>query len=90
MIIENKAPNLIVTTFSKVIGGVPDLESQQVLVSIEFALAPMGNGSPLLEQAVTVTSDQEGRLEIALCPGKYWIGSADILRNQNSSQHQQC
>jgi hypothetical protein len=42
--------------------------------SMEFAIVPIAGDRPLFGKAIFVKSDEQGRFEIALAPGKYWIG----------------
>jgi hypothetical protein len=42
--------------------------------SMEFAIAPVEDDSPVYSKAVFIKSDEQGKYEIALPPGKYWIG----------------
>ena len=59
---------------SKVIGGMPDMETPQTRVSLEFAIAPVRDMVPLLDEAVIVSSDENGEFQVELAPGRYWIG----------------
>jgi hypothetical protein len=70
----NGDPNLRVTTLFKVVGGMPDMESPQRKIRLEFAIAPMKGIRPLLDEAVIVSSDESGEFQIELPPGRYWIG----------------
>ena len=73
-VVMNEHPNLRITTLSKVIGGMPDMESPQTKIRLEFAIAPMKGIRPLLVEAVIVSSDENGEFQIELSPGRYWIG----------------
>jgi hypothetical protein len=42
--------------------------------SMEFAIVPIAGDSPVFGKAIFVKSDEQGRFEIALAPGTYWIG----------------
>lgn len=67
-------PNLKVATLFKVIGGIPDTETPPRKIRLEFAIAPMMDNHPLLDEARIVSSDENGEFEINLPPGRYWIG----------------
>lgn len=42
--------------------------------SIEFAILPIANDSPTFNKATFVKSDDQGKYEVVLSPGKYWVG----------------
>jgi cellulose/xylan binding protein with CBM9 domain len=42
--------------------------------SMEFATVPVEHDGPRFETATFVKSDGEGKYEVALSPGKYWVG----------------
>jgi len=63
------------TTSSFVYGGVPGEGRTGGFGSLEFAIAPIEGQSPAYEKAIFITSDAQGKYEIILLPGKYWIGS---------------
>jgi hypothetical protein len=42
--------------------------------SMEFAIAPIRDDQPEYENAIFVKSDPHGRYEVALPPGRYWVG----------------
>ncbi len=63
------------TTTSEVISGIPGGMTTRRAASVEFAIAPLEEGKPVLGRAVFVRSDGEGKYRVALPPGAYWIGS---------------
>lgn len=63
------------TTRVGVISGVPGGESTVRPASLEFAIAPIEGKEPRYDKAIFITSDTEGKYEVFLPPGKYWIGS---------------
>ena len=79
--VNREAPNpsgltgITGTTSSGVISGIPGGGSTVGPGSIEFAIAPIEGQSPAYEKAIFVTSDAEGKYEIILAPGAYWIGA---------------
>src|SRR5712692_2759738 len=62
------------TTSSIVMGGVPGGQATGRPTSIEFAIAPIEGDKPAYDKAIFVESDRQGKYEVALPPGKYWIG----------------
>jgi hypothetical protein len=42
---------------------------------VEFAIAPMQGNRPEFQNAIFVTSDPQGKYEVALPPGRYWVGT---------------
>jgi hypothetical protein len=63
------------TTSSIVRSGTPGGQTTGGLRSVEFAIAPIEGENPAYHKAIFVKSDQQGNYEVALPPGKYWIGS---------------
>jgi len=55
--------------------GVPGGQTTGGPRSMEFAIAPIEENRPAYHKAIFVKSDQQGNYEVALPPGKYWIGS---------------
>ena len=74
-------PNLHITTYSQMIGGVKGNQSEAVQVSLEFAIAPVISGIPVQDQALVALSDGAGQFHINLEPGEYWIGAKEQLDN---------
>lgn len=62
------------TTRSLVVSGVRGGETTGGATSMEFAIAPVENDSPSYSKAIFIKSDEEGKFEVALPPGEYWIG----------------
>lgn len=62
------------TTSSIVMSGVPGRQATRGPTSIEFAIAPIEGDKPAYEKAIFVESDRQGKYEVTLPPGKYWIG----------------
>src|SRR5262249_22424952 len=42
--------------------------------SVEFAIAPLLDDHPQYRNAIFVKSDPQGKYEVALPPGRYWVG----------------
>jgi hypothetical protein len=42
--------------------------------SMEFAIAPVKDDSPIYSRAIFIKSDEQGNYEVSLPPGRYWIG----------------
>jgi len=61
-------------TISIVYGGAEEARAIERTYSMEFAIAPVDDGSPVYEKAIIVKSDEQGKFEVDLPPGKYWIG----------------
>jgi hypothetical protein len=66
------------TTTFMMLGGMPmginSVSPTAFPTSIEFAIAPMENDTPTFSKATFVKSDQQGKYEVVLFPGKYWVG----------------
>jgi hypothetical protein len=62
------------TTSSIVRSGIPGGQTTGGPQSIEFAIAPIEGDRPAYHHAIFVKSDPQGHYEVALPPGKYWIG----------------
>jgi hypothetical protein len=62
------------TTNSIVMSGLPGGQSTGGPISIEFAIAPIEGDKPAYLKAIFVRSDNKGKYEVALTPGRYWIG----------------
>src|SRR6266699_5240915 len=62
------------TTSAIVRSGVPGGQTTGGPRSIEFAIAPIEGDRPAYQKAIFVTRDQQGKYEVALPPGTYWIG----------------
>jgi hypothetical protein len=69
----------VTSTF--VASGVPGGGMEGGPASIEFAIAPVKDDGPEFSQAIFVTSDEQGKYEVALPVGKYWIGPKDKALN---------
>jgi len=54
--------------------GIPGGQTTGGLRSVEFAIAPIEGDKPAYHKAIFLKSDQQGNYEVALPPGKYWIG----------------
>jgi len=78
---ELTPPNLQITTYSQMIGGVAGNRSEPVQVSLEFVIAPVISGAPDKDEAMVAVSDGSGQFHINLAPGKYWIGAKEQLDN---------
>ena len=78
---ELTPPNLQITTYSQMIGGVAGNQSEPIQVSLEFVIAPVISGAPDKDEAMVAVSDDSGQFNINLAPGKYWIGAAEQLDN---------
>jgi hypothetical protein len=61
-------------TSSIVRSGIPDGQTTGGPRSVEFVIAPIEGDRPAYHKAIFVKSDQQGNYEVALPPGKYWIG----------------
>jgi hypothetical protein len=72
--VEADSSGLKGTTRSMVMSGMRGGETTGGLASIEFAIAPLEGDKPAYEKAIFVKSDHQGEYQVALLPGKYWIG----------------
>jgi len=70
-----KASGVRGITSSIVRSGVPGGATTGGPTSVEFAIAPMQGDSPAYQKATFLKSDSQGKYEVALPPGRYWIGS---------------
>ena len=61
-------------TISIVYGGAEHSRAIERAYSMEFAIAPVKDGSPVYAKAIIVRSDEQGKFKVSLPPGKYWIG----------------
>jgi hypothetical protein len=50
-------------------------------VSLEFAIAPVRDDSPVYSEAIFVTSDEKGEFQVELQPGTYWVGPKGKAQN---------
>ena len=83
-----KASGLKGITSSIVRSGVPGGPTTGAPTSVEFAIAPMQGDSPAYQNAIFVKSDRQGKYEVALPPGRYWIGpKAKALDPKNYRPH---
>ena len=78
---ELAPPNLQITTYSQMIGGVAGNQSEATRVSLKFTIAPALSGVPVQDEAMAVLSDESGRFHINLAPGEYWIGAKEQIDN---------
>ena len=62
------------TTTYVVVGGVAGRPPRGRLASLEFAVAPIEDDRPVYERAILVRSDDDGKYEVTLPPGRYWVG----------------
>jgi len=72
--VVSKASGLRGVTKSMVRSGMPDGPTTGGPASVEFAIVPMQGDRPDYQNAIFVKSDQQGRYEVALPPGRYWLG----------------
>ena len=72
--ITSKVSGLRGITSSIVRSGVPNGPTTGGRTSVEFAIAPMQGERPAYQKAIFVKSDEQGTYEVALPPGRYWIG----------------
>src|SRR5207249_3295132 len=72
--VEADNSGLTGTTSVIVRSGVPGGQTTGGPRSIEFAIAPIEGDRPAYQKAIFVKSDQQGKYEVALPPGTYWIG----------------
>ena len=63
------------TTRFRVSGGAAGSKPKEKVMSVAFAIAPVVDDKPAYQQAVFVTSKDDGSYAVSLPPGKYWIGS---------------
>ena len=75
---------LLITTTTKVIGGMVGTPAPATRTSLRFAVAPFVNDQIVSENALKVNSDNNGELYLQLEPGKYWIGPAERLSGDNN------
>src|SRR5262249_2162888 len=54
--------------------GIPGGPTTGGPTSTEFAIVPMPDDRPEYQKAIFVKSDQQGKDEVTLPPGKYWLG----------------
>jgi len=73
-IVEADQSGLKGTTSAIVRSGIPGGQTTGGPRSVEFAIAPIAEDRPVYHKAIFVKSDQQGHYEVALPPGKYWIG----------------
>jgi hypothetical protein len=62
------------TTKLRVSGGAAGSKPKEKVMSVAFAIAPVAEGKPAYQQAVFVTSNDDGSYAVSLTPGKYWVG----------------
>jgi hypothetical protein len=70
----------------RVMSGVPGGQTTGRPSSIEFAIAPLDGEQPVYDKAIFITSDPQGQYEVALPPGRYWIGPKAKARNPTASR----
>ena len=61
-------------TSSIVRSGIPGGATQGGPTSLEFAIAPIEGDQPAYHRAKFLKSDEQGRYEVRLPPGRYWLG----------------
>src|SRR5262249_30455286 len=69
------------TTSSRVMSGVPGGQTTGRPSRIEFAIASLDGEQPVYDKAILVTSNPQGQYEVAVPPGRYWIGPKAKARN---------
>jgi hypothetical protein len=62
------------TTSSIVKSGMPGGPTRGGPTAMEFAIAALEGGRPAYHRAILIKSDEHGKYEVPLPPGKYWIG----------------
>ena len=62
------------TTKYRISGGAAGSKPKEKVMSVTFAIAPVVEDKPAYQQAVYVTSNDDGSYAVSLPPGKYWIG----------------
>ena len=82
---ELPPPNLHITTYSQMIGGAAGNQSEAVLVSLEFKIAPVISRIPVQGETIVAMSDSNGQFYINLAPGTYWIGATEQLDNSDGN-----
>lgn len=70
----SKASGLRGITNSMVRSGMPGRPTTGGPASLEFAIVPMQDDRPEYQNAIFVKSDAQGRYEVALPAGRYWVG----------------
>jgi len=68
-------------TSSFIASGVPGGGLEGGPSSVEFAIAPIKDGSPEFSKSIFITSDEQGRYDVPLPSGNYWIGPKDKALN---------
>jgi hypothetical protein len=61
-------------TIYKLHSGAEEGKTIERRSSMEFAIALIEGDSPAFSKTIFVKSDEQGRFEITLAPGTYWIG----------------
>ena len=67
------------------IGGAAGNQSEAVLVSLEFKIAPVISRIPVQGETIVAMSDSNGQFYINLAPGTYWIGATEQLDNSGGN-----
>ena len=71
-------------TRSMVKSGMPGGLTTGGPASVEFAIVPIHGDRPEYQNAIFVKSDPQGKYEVALPPGRYWVGpKAKALAPEN-------
>ena len=73
--------DLTISTYSETVSGVAGAERRPLPVALKLTIAPMLNGSVSLTQALDVVSNSNGKLNISLAPGRYWVGARQQLED---------
>ena len=81
---DNSNSGLRGVTSIFVVGGEAGADASGGPESLEFAIAPIEGTIPNFEQATYVMSDDQGRFELVLPPGTYWIGASEKARDPNN------
>jgi hypothetical protein len=77
----SKASGLRGITSSIVKSGLPGGSTMRGPRSVEFAIVPMQGDRPEYQLAIFVKSDMQGKYEVVLPPGRYWIGPEAKVRD---------
>jgi hypothetical protein len=62
------------TTKVRIVGGMAGSKPKEKVTRVKFAVAPVIEGNPAYQMAVSVTSNDDGSYAVALPAGRYWIG----------------
>jgi len=73
-VVPSKGSGLRGITRSMVRSGIPGGPTTGGPASVEFAIAPLQDDHAEFQNAIFVTSSSQGKYEVALPPGRYWVG----------------